>query len=70
MLRETTFWLGGALTVGLGVALATGLVWAGAGWEFFNAYLAAALAVGFGVGFMLVGRAEGRERRRVGGERV
>jgi len=65
VLRETTFWVGGALTIGLGGLLAAGLIWAGAGWDFVNAYLAAVLAVGFGVGFMLVGRSEGQERRRV-----
>ncbi|MGA8664315.1 MAG: hypothetical protein WB809_04510 [Thermoplasmata archaeon] len=64
MLRETTFLVGGALTIALGIVLAVGLVWAGAGWDFLNAYLASLLAVGFGVGFMGVGRAEGRERRR------
>jgi hypothetical protein len=64
MLRETTFLLGGALTVALGVALALGLLWAGAGWEFWNGYVAAGLAVAFGLGFVQVGRAERADRRR------
>lgn len=64
MLRETTFGIGGALTIGLAVALAAGLVWAGARFEFFTAYLAVALGVLLGVFFLYVGRAEGRERRR------
>jgi hypothetical protein len=64
MLRENTFRLGGALTVALGLALAAGLVWSGAGLEFFEGYAAAAFAVGFGVFFFSVGVEEGRERRR------
>jgi hypothetical protein len=64
MLRETTFLIGGGLTIAMGLLLAGGLVWAGAGWEFFNAYLAAGLAVGFGVLFFAVGQAEGSARRR------
>jgi hypothetical protein len=64
MLRETTFLLGGAVTIALGIALGVGLVWAGADWIFFEAYLAAAIAVGLGVFFLYVGWAEGAERRR------
>ncbi|HTS33330.1 MAG TPA: hypothetical protein VMI55_05265 [Thermoplasmata archaeon] len=64
MLRETTFRIGGALTVALGLLLAAGLVWAGAGLDFFGGYIAAGLAVGFGAFFFWVGGAEGRERRR------
>jgi len=41
-----------------------GLFLAGAGFEFFAAWLAAAIAVGLGAFFISVGRAEGRERRR------
>ena len=63
VLRETTFVVGGALTIGLGAVLAAGLVWAGAGVEFFPAWIAAALAVGFGGFFVHVGRDEGRDRR-------
>jgi len=62
MLRETTFWLGGFLTIGLGLALVAGLVWAGAGLEFVDAYLGGGLAVGFGSFFVYVGREEHRER--------
>ena len=64
VLRETTFVVGGGLTIGLGVALAGGLYVAGAGLEFVDAWLAAGLAVGFGVFFIYVGRSEGKERRR------
>ena len=64
VLRETTFVVGGGLTIGLGVALAAGLYVAGAGLEFVNAWIAAGLAVGFGAFFIYVGRSEGKERRR------
>ncbi len=64
MLRETTFLIGGVLTVALGLLLAAGLLWAGAGIDYFGGYIAAGLAVGFGAFFAWVGRAEGRERRR------
>jgi len=63
MLRETTFWIGGALTIGLGLALAAGLVWAGAGVEFASAYLGAGFGVLLGSFFIYVGGAEARERR-------
>jgi hypothetical protein len=63
VLRETTFLLGGALTIGLGVALAAGLVWAGAGAAYFSAYIGCGLAVLLGSFFLYVGSAEGRERR-------
>jgi hypothetical protein len=62
MLRETTFWIGGVLTIGLGIALGAGLFWAGAGFEFFDAWLASGIAVGFGAFFVYVGRGEHRER--------
>ena len=62
MLRETTFEIGGFLTIGLGVALIGGLAWASAGVEFLNAYLAGGIAVGFGAFFVYVGRQEHRER--------
>ena len=64
VLRETTFVIGGVLTIGLGIALGAGRGVAGAGLEFFDAWLASGLAVGFGAGFLYVGRSEGRERRR------
>ncbi len=64
MLRETTFLIGGSLTVALGLLLAGGLAWAGAGLDFFGGYIAAGLAVAFGAFFFWVGGAEGRERRR------
>lgn len=63
VLRETSFLLGGALMIGLGVALAAGLLWAGAGLDYFGGWLAAGLAVGLGVFFLKVGRAEGQDRR-------
>ena len=64
MLRETTFWLGGALTIALGLALAAGLVWAGAGVDYATAYLGAGIGVLFGAFFIYVGGAEARERRK------
>lgn len=64
VLRETTFVVGGGLTIGLGIALAAGLYVAGAGLEFFDAWIAAGLAVGFGAFFIYVGRSEGEDRRR------
>jgi hypothetical protein len=62
MLRETTFLIGGVLTFGLGVALAGGLFWAGAGVEYIDAWLASALAMGFGAFFVYVARDEHRDR--------
>jgi len=64
MLRETTFWVGGILTIGLGVALVAGLAWAGAGWDYLDAWLASGMAVGFGAFFLSVGRGEHLERLR------
>lgn len=64
VLRETTFIIGGGLTIGLGVALGVGLAVAGAGWGYLSAWTGAGLAVAFGVFFVSVGRAEGAERRR------
>ena len=63
--RDTTFLIGGALVIALGLALAAGLVWAGAAWEYAQAWLGAALAVGLGAFFLFVGRDERRERRRM-----
>ena len=68
VLRETTFVIGGALTIALGLALGAGLFWAGAGFEYLDAWLAAGIAVGFGAFFVYVGRSEGAERRRTLGE--
>ncbi len=62
MLRETTFWIGGFLTVALGVLLGAGLFFAGAGVEFVDAWLACGLAVGFGAFFLYVAREEHRDR--------
>jgi hypothetical protein len=62
--RDTTFLLGGGLVIAMGVALAAGLAWAGAGWEYAQAWVGAAIAVGFGIFFVAVGRAERAERRR------
>lgn len=63
MLRETTFRIGGALTVALGVGLAYGLYLAGAGIDFFDAWLAAGISVGFGAFFLYVAHDEARARR-------
>jgi hypothetical protein len=64
VLRETTFAVGGFLTIALGILLGVGLFVTGAGFEFFGAWVGAALAVGLGAFFVHVGREEGRERRR------
>jgi hypothetical protein len=64
VLRETTFWAGGLLTIGLGLAFAAGLVWAGAGVDYLTAYLGAGVGVLLGSFFIYVGGAEARERRR------
>jgi hypothetical protein len=63
MLRETAFLLGGGVTIAVGVLLAVGLVWAGAGADFPGGWLAAALAVTLGVFFVHVSREERRFRR-------
>jgi hypothetical protein len=63
MLRETTFVIGGGLTIALGVALLIGLYLAGAGLIYFEAWLAGGIAVGFGAFFIYVGRDETRVRR-------
>jgi len=62
MLRETTFLIGGWITVALGVLLAFGLYSAGAGVEFVDAWLASGIAVGFGAFFLYVARDEHRDR--------
>jgi hypothetical protein len=63
VLRESTFRLGGALTVVLGLAFAAGLAWAGAGADYFTAYVGAAFGVVLGSFFIYVGGAEARERQ-------
>jgi hypothetical protein len=62
MLRETTFLIGGGITIALGLLLAAGLFFAGAGVEFFDAWLASGIAVGFGAFFIYVAREEHRDR--------
>ena len=62
MLRETTFFIGGWITVTLGILLAFGLYVSGAGVEFVDAWLASGLAVGFGAFFLYVSRAEHLDR--------
>jgi hypothetical protein len=56
VLRETTFFLGGALVVALGVLLGFGLWFSGAGYLYWSAWLAAGIAVGLGAFFVWVGR--------------
>jgi hypothetical protein len=63
MFRETTFRIGGVLTIALGVALAWGLFLVGAGIEFADAWLGAGIAVGFGAFFLYVARDEALSRR-------
>jgi hypothetical protein len=62
MLRETTFRIGGWVTIALGILLAFGLYYAGAGIEYVDAWLASGLAVGFGAFFLYVARDEHRDR--------
>ncbi len=62
MLRETTFLIGGAVTIALGLLLGVGLFWAGAGSDYFDAWLASGMAVGFGAFFLYVARGEHRDR--------
>ena len=65
VLRETTFFVGGVLTIGLGIAFGYGLYSAGVGFEFLGAWVAAGIAVGFGAFFIYVSRGERRERQRL-----
>jgi len=62
MLRETTFWIGGILTIALGVLFAAGLLLAGAGFDYASAWLGCGIAVGFGAFFLSVSRDEHRDR--------
>lgn len=62
MLRETTFAIGGALTIALGVLLDIGLYFAAAGIEYLDAWLAGGIAVGLGAFFLYIARGEHRER--------
>ncbi len=63
MQRETTFRVGGALTIALGVVFALALYLSGAGWTFFDAWVGCAFCVGFGLFFLYVAHDEGRTRR-------
>ncbi len=54
MQRETTFRLGGGIAIGLGLALAAGLAWAGESVGALGAWMAAGLSVIFGVFFVHV----------------
>jgi len=56
MLRETTFFLGGAVVIVLGGLLGFGLWYAGAGVVYWSAWLSAGIAVGLGAFFLYVGR--------------
>lgn len=64
MLRERTFAVGGVIVIALGVLLGTGLAWAGAGIDYWSAWLAAAFSVGLGAFFLYVGRAARSYRQR------
>jgi hypothetical protein len=63
VLRERTFFLGGVVVIALGVLLGVGLWFAGAGFAYWSAWLAAGIAVGLGAFFVQVGR-EARDFRR------
>jgi uncharacterized membrane protein len=62
MLRETTFLLGGAIAIGLGILLAGGLLGARGGWPFLDGWLSAAFSVVIGGFFVHVAREERRYR--------
>ncbi len=62
VLRETQFFVGGLLTIALGVVLAVALYGAGLGLDYFGAWFAAGGAVGFGAFFLYVSRDEHRAR--------
>jgi len=62
MLRETTFWIGGIVMIALGILLGIGLFLAGAGVDFFDAWLGSGISVGFGAFFLYVARDEHRDR--------
>jgi len=64
VLRETTFVVGGGLTVALGAALVVGLALGGAGVAYFGAWLGGGLTIGMGAFCVYSGRAETRERRK------
>ena len=63
MLRERVFAIGAGLLAALGAALIGGLAIAGAGWGYYPAYLAGALAFALGALFYQVAR-EARQARR------
>jgi hypothetical protein len=62
MQRASTFLIGGGIAISLGVLLAAGLVWSGAGTEFLSGWLAAAFSVLLGAFFVHVSREERRFR--------
>lgn len=64
MLRETTFFIGGAAVIALGVLLGLGLWLAGAGIVYWSAWLSAGIAVGLGAFFVYVGREAHAFRRQ------
>jgi hypothetical protein len=64
MLRETTFFVGGAVVIALGVLLGFGLWYSGAGFVYWSAWLSAGIAVGLGAFFVRVGREARAYRRR------
>jgi len=64
MLRETTFVVGGAVVIALGVLLGAALWLAGAGFVYWSAWLSAGIAVGLGAFFLRVGRQARQFRRR------
>ena len=63
MQRETTFRVGGILTILLGAVFAYALIATGAGLAFFDAWLACGICVGFGGFCIYVAHDEARTRR-------
>ncbi|HUJ78084.1 MAG TPA: hypothetical protein VLX64_03650 [Thermoplasmata archaeon] len=61
MTRERWFLFGGIVTIGLGIALAVAIGWAGAGWQ--EGWLPVGFAIVIGAFFVHVAREERRFRR-------
>ncbi len=63
MLRETVFAVGGILLLTMSGLLLVGLLWAAAGWIFFEAYVGVGAGLLFGAFFLSVARESRADRR-------
>lgn len=63
MLRETSFQVGGILLTLLSALLLVGLLWAGAGWIFFEGYVGVGAGLLFAAFFLMVARESRSDRR-------